>query len=189
MEFFNCVIYLSLTSFLGFVVGRFLARYPFNSDAFPYRAFKFEKDGLIYEKFKIKSWQSKVPDMSRIVPSLVPSKSMDGPLDAKKLEIMLRETCVAELTHYLLCLSGMYGCYHFLHGNTATFVYLLYLLLNVPCMMIQRYNRPRLKRVLAGFTRHDELLHAARQNVIPLYSSANDSDFSNSDMETSRRSI
>lgn len=187
MNFFNCVIYLSLTSFLGFIVGRFLARYPLNADAFPYRSFKFEKDGLIYEKIKIKSWQSKVPDMSRIVPSLVPSKNMEGHLDAKKLEIMLRETCVAELTHYLLCLSGMYGCFHFLHGKAASIVYLLYLLMNVPCMVIQRYNRPRLKRVLAGFARHDELLHAAHQSTASIYSSANDAELS--EIETSRHSI
>ncbi len=158
MPLVNCIIYLSLTGALGFVVGRLSSRYHhFNPDAFPYRTFSFEKDGEIYEKLGIKSWQGKVPDMSRIVPSLIPSKNMSGTLSAKKLSIMLQETCVAEFVHYLLCLSGLYGCFHFLRPAAAVIVYILYLFTNVPCMIIQRYNRPRLKRVLQSCVRRETL--------------------------------
>ena len=158
MPLINCIIYLCLTGALGFVVGRLSSRYHhFNPDAFPYRTFSFEKDGEIYEKLGIKSWQSKVPDMSRIVPSLIPSKNMSGTLSAKKLSVMLQETCVAEFVHYLLCFSGLYGCFHFLRPVSATVVYFLYLWTNVPCMIIQRYNRPRLKRVLNSCVRREAL--------------------------------
>lgn len=181
MNLINCIIYLSLTGALGFVVGRISSRHHFNVDAFPYRSFRFEKDGTIYEALKIKSWQGKVPDMSRIVPGLIPSKSMHGKLSREKLEIMLQETCVAEFTHYLLCLSGLFGCLYFLKLKTAVIVYVLYLFTNVPCMIIQRYNRPRLKRVLADYTRREALPAAfAAEASVPL---------SVTDAEAGRRSV
>lgn len=158
MPLVNCIVYLCLTGAIGFVVGRLLSRYRhFNPEAFPYRPFAFEKDGVAYEKLGIKSWQSKVPDMSRIVPSLIPSKNMHGTVSAEKVEIMLHETCVAEYVHYLLCLSGLYGCFHFLQPVAASALYVLYLFTNIPCMMIQRYNRPRLMRVYKSVKRREVL--------------------------------
>ena len=158
MPLVNCILYLSLTGALGFVVGRLSSRYHyFNPDAFPYHTFSFEKDGEIYEKLGIKSWQGKVPDMSRIVPSLIPSKNMNGTLSAKKLSIMLQETCVAEFIHVLLSILG-FGAVFIVGGAWGWIISIVYFLAgNLPYIIIQRYNRPRLLRLEDGMKKQEGL--------------------------------
>lgn len=71
MEFWKCFWYLIITGIVAFFVGRLLPKMWFRPDLFPYRSYKFEKDGQIYDKLKIRKWQNKVPDMSRILTKLL----------------------------------------------------------------------------------------------------------------------
>lgn len=45
--------------------------------------------------------------MSRILPGTMPAKKIAGDYKTR-LPQMLRETCVAELTHWLLCVAGLH---------------------------------------------------------------------------------
>ena len=64
------------------------------------------------------------------------------------MEDMLLETCVAELTHAMLIVSGA-ALLWLWPGVGGIAVYAVYVLLgNVPFIMIQRYNRPRFARLL-----------------------------------------
>lgn len=147
MELINCVIYYSLTGFMCFLFGRFVPKKLFNPNMFPFRTFGWEKNGTIYESTGVKQWQNKVPDMSKMFPGIMPAKSVGTTPDSASIMIMLRETCVAELVHWILFLWGL-GCFRFFKFKTAVIVYIIYVAANAPYIIIQRYNRPRLRRLL-----------------------------------------
>ena len=146
MRFWRCARYLTLASVVSFFVGRLLPRQWPDPYCGLWRSFSFEQEGRIYEKLGIRRWQKKVPDMSRILPRMIPPKRLEG-RDLRHLPEMIRETCVAELIHLLLCLSGLY-CLHIWPGVGGAFVAALFALGNLPFILVQRYNRPRLKRLL-----------------------------------------
>ncbi len=146
MQLVNCAVYLMLTGALSFVLGRFIPKKWFHADRFPYKAFAFEKEGKIYTKLKIQHWQNKVPDMSKIFPKWMPAKNMTENFKGR-LPLMIQETCAAELTHWVLCFTGL-GCLWISPGIWgAVFTLGNILLGNLPFVMIQRYNRPRLVRL------------------------------------------
>ena len=146
MAIWKCGNYLVLTEIISFFVGRIIPKRWFSADVFPYRSFAFEQDGKFYDRFKIRFWQKKVPDMSKILPKLMPAKCIS--YDYKEqLPRMLQETCVAEFIHTLLCFSGLY-CLKLWPGMGGAAVSVIYILVfNLPYIMIQRYNRPRLMRL------------------------------------------
>ena len=146
MGFWSCVKYLAGTGAVGFVLGRVLPKDLFLCDRFPYKEYLCERGGKVYEKLRIKAWQNRVPDMSKILPSLVPPKQFSRG-DTHRLPSMIQETCVAELVHGLLCLSGL-ACLELWPGVGGTVITLLNLVVNLAYVAIQRYNRPRLLRLL-----------------------------------------
>lgn len=146
MGFWKCFCYLIITGIIAFFVGRILPKRWFHPDRFPYRCFKFEKNGRIYDKLKVHKWQNKVPDMSRIFPKLMPAKNLDGNYK-ERMSRMLQETCIAELIHSLLCVTGLY-CLKLYPGIGGVVIVFLYVIVfNLPFIVIQRYNRPRLLRI------------------------------------------
>ena len=146
MRFWICCGYYGFIGLRFFIIGRILPKKWFDYNAFPYKAFDCEKDGKIYEKIAISKWQAKVPDMSRIFPKLMPKKRMVA-TDPDTLLLMVRETCIAELIHVLLSICGLFGIY-IMPGVWGVLFYAAYFLLgNLPFILIQRYNRPRLVRI------------------------------------------
>ena len=146
MKLLKCAIYLAIAGTAGFFFGRLLARIPLTPDKGWFRCFGFEKDGAVYEKLHIRRWQAKVPDMSRILPALMPPKNLSGDY-GERLPVMIRETCVAEITHMVISVLGLPCLWIWpgIGGITVTAIFIL--LLNVPYILIQRYNRPRLIRL------------------------------------------
>lgn len=148
MDFLRCVCYYAVAGIASFFVGRLVSRHRFRYDAVPFRPFPFEKEGRIYKKIGIARWQGKVPDMSRILKGLMPPKALAGRPDRETLLVMVQETCVAELVHWLLCLAGLASLWLW-PGAGGLLSWLLYCLVgNLPFILIQRYNRPRLLKLL-----------------------------------------
>ena len=146
MKFLQCTLYLALTGAAGFFAGRIFPKRWTEPGKGIYRCFAFEKDGQIYEKLGIRKWQKKLPDMSRILPFLMPPKNLTGAYK-ERLPVMIRETCVAELTHIVMAVVGL-GCLWLWPGWGGVMMTLIdILLLNLPFILIQRYNRPRLIRL------------------------------------------
>lgn len=165
MRFWMCFLYLCFVGAASFFLGRLIPKAWLNPYSFPFRGFAWERNGKIYDKLCIRSWQTKVPDMSRIFKKLMPRKSLTGDIKARLPEL-IRETCVAELIHFLNCLSGLY-CLHIWPGVGGVVVTLLFaFVFNVPYMLIQRFNRPRLVK-LAMRLYKDEIA-AAREGEAAL---------------------
>ena len=145
-EFMRCIIYLAGIGIVSFMLGRIVPKRWFRAESFPYRSFSVEREGRIYEKLKIRKWQSKVPDMSRILPCVMPKKRLIHGFE-DTLPRMIQETCVAEWIHSILSVAGLL-CLGIWHGPGGIIVTSVYVLLgNVPFILIQRYNRPRLLRM------------------------------------------
>lgn len=142
----SCACYIALIGGVSFVLGRIVPKSWFHWDKAPFAAYGFERQGKLYEKLGIRYWQKKLPDMSRILPGTMPAKKIGGDYKAR-LPQMLRETCVAELTHWLLCVAGLH-CLTLWPTVGGLAVVLLNTLGNLPFILIQRYNRPRLARLL-----------------------------------------
>lgn len=141
MKLLYCVIYLASIGVASQLIGMCLPRRWFDPNSFIYRPRKFEKNGRIYDALKIKSWKSHLPDMSRIIKKMAP-KQIKSILTAEKADRMARETCVAELVHSLLALLG-FACLFIWKGVGGAVVWVVYILGNLPFIIIQRYNRPR----------------------------------------------
>jgi len=144
----NSIVYLAILGILCFPMGRLLARIRFATDRFPFRQTEYEKTGKVYDVFRVKSWQSRVPDVSRMVSGIVPRKEIaSSEIDLEKAALMINETCVAELTHDILCLLGI-ALVFIWPGIGGAALFIVYVFIgNIPFIMIQRYNRPRLIRV------------------------------------------
>ena len=112
----------------------------------PWRAYDWEENGKVYEKLGIRRWKEKVPDKSRWGGHEY-AKTIRGQNDAENAIRLLQETCVAELVHWVLMLLTPL-VFRFAHGLMAVLVVVLYGLSHIPCIIIQRYNRPRLCALL-----------------------------------------
>lgn len=146
MSLIRCLIYLALIGAAGFILGRLLPKRLFRADRPPFKLLGWEQGGRIYEKVGVKAWKDKVPDMSAILPKLMPSKKLPKEMTPAVLERMIQETCVAEWIHGLLALLG-FGCVFLWKGVWGWIASVLYLLGNLPDIIIQRYNRPKLLRI------------------------------------------
>lgn len=145
--FLNCAIYLAICGIGSFFLGRGLAKYKLAYGRFPYRSLPFEKEGELYNRIGIRAWKDALPDMSKIVPGLIPSKKIPVHITSEQIEGMIQETCVAEWTHLLLIVLG-FGCVLLWEGTGGWIMAILFAIGNIPYILIQRHNRPKLIRIL-----------------------------------------
>ena len=145
-----CLIYLAGMAVWGFVAGRILPYSWLDETKYPFRPLPFEKNGRIYEKIGIRKWQNKLPDMSKVFTGLMPAKKLEGDL-IQKLPVMIKETCVAEVTHIFLGMAGVI-CPFFWKGLGVWCLTFAYVFGNLPFILVQRYNRPRQMQLLKSIT-------------------------------------
>ena len=143
----RCIGYLVILGVSAFLLGRILPPKWFHYDQFPWRLWKLEQRGDIYRKIRIYKWKEKFPDMSKIFPGILPSKKLPHHFHKEQVERMIVETCIAECIHGILCFAG-WGCLFLWDGAGGICTAILYALGNLPYCLIQRYNRPKLVKIL-----------------------------------------
>lgn len=142
-KFFVCVIYLIAIGILSNPAAKLINRDNIDYTKFPYRSYSFERGGKIYEKIGIRFWKDKVPDMSTVLKHLI-KKEVRFKSSAADVLRQIQETCVAEITHNALIILSLPMLIYW-KGKWAFLCEAIYiLLLNLPFILIQRYNRPRL---------------------------------------------
>ena len=146
MQFWKTIRYILCTSIVVFILGRVFPRKWIFEDRFPFKSFDFEKGGRIYNKIGRMKWKTKLPDASvtitKILPKFMPRKRID---QGDQIPILIKETCIAEATHVLVAILG-FGCVFIWNGIGGWIVSIAFLLFNIPFIIIQRFNRPRLIR-------------------------------------------
>ena len=142
MSLLYAALYVAALGILSHFVGQALPRARFDPQKFPYRSEDWENGGKVYEKLGIKHWKDRLPDMSKIMPDMVKKKM--SAVKSQGMDVLIAETCVAECVHWALMLLSL-GIFFFWRGAWAVVFWLVYNLLgNLPFIIIQRYNRPRL---------------------------------------------
>lgn len=143
MKFLYSLIYIAVLGILSHFVGQALPRKWFDAEKPPYKAAGWEKGGRIYEKLGIKRWKDIMPDMSRIMPDMV-KKKLTNENKERGMDTLIAETCVAECVHWGLVILS-FGILFWWRGLRAALFLLVYNIFgNLPFIIIQRYNRPRL---------------------------------------------
>jgi glycosyl-4,4'-diaponeurosporenoate acyltransferase len=122
----------------------------FNPNSFFYGCHKWEKEGKLYAKiFKVNRWKKLLPDGRVILISKL-SKHHSSGFSQGNLEKYLVESCRGELSHWISILP--FWIFGFIAPGYVVFYMLLYaLLVNLPCIIAQRYNRPRVLRIMNSF--------------------------------------
>lgn len=145
--FLRCALYLLTLALLAHPVGQALPRRWFDGGSFPYACYKWEKQGKLYTRIGVDRWKTLVPDMSRILPDMVKKRVEPTAVTAAQTAVLVQETCVAEAVHTASSLLGLI-CLWLWPGWGGAAVWLVWFLLgNLPFILIQRYNRPRLMRL------------------------------------------
>ena len=145
-QFFKFAFIVAVIGSMAFPFGQLLPRKNFDYHRIPYKSFAWERNGMIYTKLRIQKWKDKVPDMSQYVKSAF-RKKITVFRDSEYLDMLILETCVAEFVHFVLIfISPLFLI--FMDSQWSWIWMILYLLGNVPFILIQRYNRPRLIRLM-----------------------------------------
>jgi glycosyl-4,4'-diaponeurosporenoate acyltransferase len=113
-----------------------------------FRAFSWEKEGRIYEKYlRVSRWKQILPDGSIVAKSRGFRKKKLQSFTFEYLERFMVESCRAEMTHLLAILP--FWVFWFFTPPYVPWMMLVYaLIVNIPCIIVQRYNRPRIMRIL-----------------------------------------
>ena len=111
----------------------------------------FKKKEKVYEKvFKIKVWKDLVPQYTRKAGF---SKRNMLNLKIDYIKEFVAETYRAELDHLFCCLVTPFMFLVNSFGCSMIFSVLVFIF-NMPCILIQRYNRFRLRRLMINMKKH-----------------------------------
>lgn len=114
-----------------------------------FRERKWEKGGEVYHRIlKVKHWKNRLPELGDFLKSVFPKKHIKE-YSQKYLQIYLIESCKAELTHWCIILSSwlfLLWC----DLKISAIIGLVAAVLNLPYVAIQRYNRPRIVKLICS---------------------------------------
>jgi glycosyl-4,4'-diaponeurosporenoate acyltransferase len=123
----------------------------FNPERSVYQSWAWEQEGRFYQKYlRIQQWKDKLPSVNSLNGF---SKKNLNSLSPEYLRQFIFETCRGEAYHIRSFLAtGLFAIWNppMLFG----IIMLISLILNLPFIFIQRYNRPRLKKILAQLESH-----------------------------------
>jgi len=114
----------------------------------PPASFHWEADGRFYERaFSIKRWKDWLPDAARWFGGGFAKGKLAG-TQPDYLRRFIQETWRGELCHW--CALGCLPLFFLWNPLWADLVMAAYAIVaNLPCILAQRYNRLRLRRLLA----------------------------------------
>lgn len=154
MKLLMSIVYVAVIGILAHYIGESMPRGWFSENKFPYRIYAFEKNGRIYEKIGIRSWKTKLPDMSRVMRDMLP-KRVTFDATSESVGALLKETCVAEFIHQCLCVLSV-GIYFIWKNSTGVVLMFVFIFCNIPFILIQRYNRPHLTSLKNRLKKREE---------------------------------
>ncbi len=116
-------------------------------DGFLFRERGWEHGGRVYRRlFRVHRWKHLLPDGAAVTRGGYRKRRLTD-FSKGNLDRFLMESCRAELTHLLAILP--FWVFGFIGPPSMVVYMLLYALaVNLPCVIVQRYNRPRVRSIL-----------------------------------------
>jgi glycosyl-4,4'-diaponeurosporenoate acyltransferase len=138
------------SALVGYVFHRMPARW-FGHDNALTKPRRWERDGRVWDDvLRVRRWKDRVPDAGGLFAGGM--RKRDVTHDPEQLARLVVETRRAELVHLaVLAISPVFLLWNPLWLAAVMVTYNI--VANVPFMVIQRYNRPRLVRLLASTSR------------------------------------
>jgi len=142
----NIVVWFAIHVSISFLMTR-RPLASFDADNWLYRQRGWEKNGRIYEKFfQLKSWKRKLPDGAAIFKDGFQKKKLKE-TSQEYFQEFIRETCRAELIHWIVFLFGfIFFVWNIWWVGIVMIIYAT--IVNMPCVITQRYNRIKLRRIV-----------------------------------------
>jgi glycosyl-4,4'-diaponeurosporenoate acyltransferase len=121
----------------------------FRTDQWLYRPRPWERKGQVYERtIRITAWKRLLPDGAALFRKGFRKKRLIS-RNQDYLEAFARETCRGEAVHWVVL--GSSALFFLWNPWWAGLIMVAYALLaNLPCILVQRYNRFRISRMLAN---------------------------------------
>lgn len=115
-----------------------------------------KKERKFLDKLKIKAWKDKIPEMGRFLCDFDKTKVQENPTSEYLLKF-LDETVVAEIMHFMSIFAGFLLLLIPIANAQISilFVVLVNALLQIPPVLVQRYNRPKLMAYFARLKRKE----------------------------------
>jgi glycosyl-4,4'-diaponeurosporenoate acyltransferase len=113
-----------------------------------FSTFGWEQGGRIYQKlFRVRAWKGLLPNGSGLYKEGYSIHRLTR-TDRATLARWLKETVRAETCHWMMILPGF--LFFFWNSPLVGWLMVAYAFLNnLPVIVVQRFNRPRLRRMLA----------------------------------------
>jgi glycosyl-4,4'-diaponeurosporenoate acyltransferase len=149
----SCVVWALIGTVTGFVGSRLPDR-RIDHDSWLTRIRAFEEDGRLYRRWlRLDHWRDRLPEAGGLFPGGVSKRHLGG-TDDDHLRRFAMETRRAELVHWMNLSAGPF--FIIWCGIPLGLCMLAFgIVAHTPFICIQRSNRARLERVLAGRARRD----------------------------------
>ncbi|MGE7366949.1 glycosyl-4,4'-diaponeurosporenoate acyltransferase [Desemzia incerta] len=146
-------IHLSVSWLARLVPEQFL-----DEKAYWFLTKKWEKEGEIWQEvFRVRTWKPYLPDGTKITKEGFDKTHLKG-FDIASLEKFVLETRRAELAHWAMIPPA--GLFFFWNPTWAGWIMIGYaVLFNLPLIFVQRYNRPRLERMIHRKVERSKVKH------------------------------
>ena len=160
-----CILYIPAIGILSQIIGVKLPRRWLCADRFPYAAWKWERQGKIYNRVCVHKWKDSLPDMSRISRHMARKSISPMQYSSAHVERLAAETCVAEMVHLILMLLS--PVIHWINSTClGAAIAIVYALSHVPFIIIQRYNRPTLVTLAKRLKEREERIKHAHPDPV-----------------------
>jgi len=118
----------------------------YHYDAFFFKTHRWEHEGRIYQHlFRIKRWKKHLPDGGAAFKNGYRKKHLTD-FSKASLEKFLAESCRAEFSHWISIIPFfVFG--FFCPPIVVLYMFIYAVLINLPCIIAQRYNRPRIVKI------------------------------------------
>ena len=147
----DAAVWAGWSAVVGYSAHR-LPRARLAHDATLTRLRPWERQGRIYERFGIRRWKDRVPELGAAFRGGVSKRALGGRGTATLAEFAA-ETRRAELVHWAIPLvTPVFALWNppWLLGAMVAYA----VVANLPCLVIQRYNRGRALRMVDRRARH-----------------------------------
>lgn len=149
------ILLFAILSILNTAVSMILPESIFIYTKWLFRERKWEHGGTIYQKlFNIKKWKDKLPELSDFIKKSFPKKKLPS-FNMEYLKKYIVESYRSELCHWMIVISVVIFSSWF-NEDMENFIFILAVILNVPYIMIQRFNRPRIMNIMQKSEEKDE---------------------------------
>lgn len=141
----NVTIWPAIHFIAGYAASR-RKRASFDPKRGIYRLNRLEADGKLYERLGVKRWKDRLPDFGDFFKPGFRKKELRS-RNREYLETFYLETCRAEFAHWMtIACVPIFALWNEWWILSIMLGYAL--LANLPCIIIQRYNRARLFSLL-----------------------------------------